>query len=705
MINIFAYRPTIVIARENIAFEDCGVSANNTLRIVKIGDPFLSYNPSEQVNAIAGFEKDEAYFYFASQNIDLSGIADNQIPDDLQTTPGTNVFANKAFAGIALQTIDFATVGFDSSNLLFIYKIGDPYKSYFPTSDVNAIDGFEIGEPYYGYALDDMDLSAYLIPPIVVTTDIEQDVDVYKYYGTESTPDRGYYNIPVRFFDDEASLPATGFENIIYVAKAEGTSWYWDGVAYVQIGGGTSYTDEQAQDAVGTILSSEFTYDDATPQISINSIAAAKITGLATVASSGDYNDLSNKPTIPAAYTTENAQDDVGTILTDSNTIDFTYNDGTPSIVADAKTQMSITSDSSGLKLSGDSATPGNSKYYGTDSGGTKGFYSLPSITDTNIYNTDGTLAGNRTITGNNKYLAITGGRWEEAKGANVAAANDLTLGNDGNTFVITGNTQINAITSTNWQAGSRIILLFTGTPTIKHNTSGGAGTAKILLSGSADYTAAADDVLVLFYDGTSWHETTRKVVATGGGKGVTALANIGSSPNAQGASISGSTLTLQPASNLFGGVLTTGTQSIAGTKTFTDSPKIPVAYFVASTTTEIAACDVNGTIARLDRQGAHGTIFPTISKTANYNVAANDRFTLLGDATAGNITFLLPLVSSAASRIYVFKKTDASANTVTIDGNGSETIDGALTYVLSSQYKYVMIQCDGSKWNIIANN
>lgn len=39
--------------------------------------------------------------------------------------------------------------------------------------------------------------------------------------------------------------------------------------------------------------------------------------------------------------------------------------------------QMSITVDGSGLKLSGDEASPGNSQYYGTDSGGTKGFFSI----------------------------------------------------------------------------------------------------------------------------------------------------------------------------------------------------------------------------------------------------------------------------------------------------------------------------------------
>jgi hypothetical protein len=71
---------------------------------------------------------------------------------------------------------------------------------------------------------------------------------------------------------------------------------------------------------------------------------------------------------------TEEAQDAVGTILSDTDTIAWTYDDGTPTIEADVTTQMSITSDASGVKLSGDSASPGNYKSYGTDSGGTKGW-------------------------------------------------------------------------------------------------------------------------------------------------------------------------------------------------------------------------------------------------------------------------------------------------------------------------------------------
>lgn len=47
------------------------------------------------------------------------------------------------------------------------------------------------------------------------------------------------------------------------------------------------------------------------------------------------------------------------------------------------------------------------------------------------------------------------------------------------------------------------------------------------------------------------------------------ALGNIGSTPNAKGATFSAGTLTLQPASTSFGGVVTTGAQSFIGVKTF----------------------------------------------------------------------------------------------------------------------------------------
>ncbi len=65
---------------------------------------------------------------------------------------------------------------------------------------------------------------------------------------------------------------------------------------------------------------------------------------------------------------------------------------------------------------------------------------------------------------------------------------------------------------------------------------------------------------------------------------GVTTMAAVGSSPNANGATISGSTLTLQPASASFPGLITTGTQTIAGNKTITGDTTLTTGNWTATT-------------------------------------------------------------------------------------------------------------------------
>lgn len=75
---------------------------------------------------------------------------------------------------------------------------------------------------------------------------------------------------------------------------------------------------------------------------------------------------------------------------------------------------------------------------------------------------------------------------------------------------------------------------------------------------------------------------------------------------------------------------------------------------------------------------------------------------TVIGDASGGNRTFTLPTAASAKWRKYVIKKKDATVNTITIDADGAETIDGALTFVLTVQYQAIEIQSDGTQWWIV---
>jgi hypothetical protein len=88
-------------------------------------------------------------------------------------------------------------------------------------------------------------------------------------------------------------------------------------------------------------------------------------------------------------------------------------------------------------------------------------------------------------------------------------------------------------------------------------------------------------------------------------------------------------------------------------------------------------------------------------SKAASYTVTNSDEL-LLCDATSGAITLTLPTAVGVSGRVFVIKKTDSSANKVTLDGNSSETIDGATTFDLWLQYQSVTIVSNGSNWVII---
>lgn len=93
--------------------------------------------------------------------------------------------------------------------------------------------------------------------------------------------------------------------------------------------------------------------------------------------------------------------------------------------------------------------------------------------------------------------------------------------------------------------------------------------------------------------------------------------------------------------------------------------------------------------------------VINTTPKTSNYTATANDGI-LFGDASAGAFTFSLPGATSTIKGLELtFVKLDSSTNTITIDPDGTQTIDGASNYILYGQYQSVTIYCDGSNWLI----
>lgn len=102
------------------------------------------------------------------------------------------------------------------------------------------------------------------------------------------------------------------------------------------------------------------------------------------------------------------------------------------------------------------------------------------------------------------------------------------------------------------------------------------------------------------------------------------------------------------------------------------------------------------------DWNGMVDSLFSTVSTTTTPYTALDTDFTIMMNATAGNKQINLPTAINGASKprkTYLIFKTDSTANTVTIDAFGGETINGSLTLVLSTQYAWTILRSDGSNW------
>jgi len=86
----------------------------------------------------------------------------------------------------------------------------------------------------------------------------------------------------------------------------------------------------------------------------------------------------------------------------------------------------------------------------------------------------------------------------------------------------------------------------------------------------------------------------------------------------------------------------------------------------------------------------------------AIYVVTSNNA-TILVNCAAEPLFILLPAAGSVSGQQFKVKKIDSSNNAATITTTSSQTIDGALTYPLSTQYQSATVQSDSSDWWITA--
>lgn len=83
---------------------------------------------------------------------------------------------------------------------------------------------------------------------------------------------------------------------------------------------------------------------------------------------------------------------------------------------------------------------------------------------------------------------------------------------------------------------------------------------------------------------------------------------------------------------------------------------------------------------------------------TASANVNPLDDLILV-DATSGAVTMTLETAVGCDGRRHTIKKSDASGNAVTVACTGGQTIDGAATVALASQYDTLSVMSNGTNW------
>jgi hypothetical protein len=108
---------------------------------------------------------------------------------------------------------------------------------------------------------------------------------------------------------------------------------------------------------------------------------------------------------------------------------------------------------------------------------------------------------------------------------------------------------------------------------------------------------------------------------------------------------------------------------------------------------------DKPGLVANGFAAGSVG--YAVATKTANYTATLSDGV-IVADATGGNVTITLPTAVGFAGLRFIVKRKDASGNTVTIATTSSQTIDGATTKALASQWAFVEVVSDGANWLLV---
>lgn len=89
------------------------------------------------------------------------------------------------------------------------------------------------------------------------------------------------------------------------------------------------------------------------------------------------------------------------------------------------------------------------------------------------------------------------------------------------------------------------------------------------------------------------------------------------------------------------------------------------------------------------------------VKKTASYTATFSDELILV-DTTGGNVTITLPSSTRISGKVYRIKRLTGGVNTLTVQGSGGATIDGAASISLPTQWDARNLVTDGTGWFIL---
>jgi hypothetical protein len=89
------------------------------------------------------------------------------------------------------------------------------------------------------------------------------------------------------------------------------------------------------------------------------------------------------------------------------------------------------------------------------------------------------------------------------------------------------------------------------------------------------------------------------------------------------------------------------------------------------------------------------------VSKTSAYSIAETDDVVLC-NATGGAFDVTLPDAADFKGRRFTIKRLNSGSHAVTVAAASGQTIDGASTSVLGTQYLAITVVSDGSNWFVI---